>query len=97
MTSLKTLNQVMRNPKLYAQTKAIYTYLWIRADNKSGLSYPPKKQMLDEIQLTEPLLNQGLFVLEKQGYIKPITKEIKTDAEKPYNVNAYEIIDIASN
>lgn len=94
MTSLKTLNEVMRTPKLYAQTKAIYTYLWIRADNKSGLSYPPRKQMLEEIQLTEPLLKQGLIVLEKQGYIKPMTKELKDKDDKPYTVNGYEIIEL---
>ena len=46
--TLKRLNEVMRNPKLYAQTKALYSYLYVRADHKTNLAYPPKKQLLEE-------------------------------------------------
>ena len=38
--TIKRLNEVMRNPKLYAQTKAIYSYLYVRADNKRDIAYP---------------------------------------------------------
>ena len=49
--TIKRLNEVMRNPKLYAQTKAIYSYLYVRADHKRDIAYPPKKQILEEIRL----------------------------------------------
>lgn len=83
----------MRNPKLYAQTKAIYSYLYVRADHKRDIAYPPKKQMLEEIRLTEPLLKQGLAVLEKSGYIKIGTAE-GTDKQtnKPYTYTTYTLI-----
>lgn len=67
-TSIKALNEVMRNPKTYSQTKALYSYLWVRADSKSGLSYPPKAQILAEVNLTEKLFNQCLAVLKNNGY-----------------------------
>ena len=72
-TSIKTLNEVMRNPKTFSQTKALYSYLWVRADSKSGLSYPPKTQILSEVNLTEKLYNQCLAVLINKGYIKETT------------------------
>ena len=83
----------MRNPKLYAQTKAIYSYLYVRADHKRDIAYPPKKQILEEIRLTEPLLKQGLAVLEKSGYIKIDTAE-GTDKQtnKPYTYTTYTLI-----
>lgn len=91
--TIKRLNEVMRNPKLYAQTKAIYSYLYVRADHKRDIAYPPKKQMLEEIRLTEPLLKQGLAVLEKSGYIKIGTAE-GTDKQtnKPYTYTTYTLI-----
>ena len=42
--TLKRLNEVMRNPKLYAQTKAIYSYLYVRADHKTNLAYHQKSK-----------------------------------------------------
>lgn len=92
MTSIKMLNVVLRDSKLYAQTKALYSYLWIRADYKSGLSYPPKAQTLTELNLTENLYNQGLQVLINRGYIKPTTKEQKDKEGKKYTINCYDII-----
>lgn len=93
-TSIKTLNEIMRNPKLYAQTKALYSYLWVRADSKSGLAYPPKKQMQDEINLNDNMLNEGLSVLSKMGYIKIGTKEnIDKKTKQPYTFTTYELID----
>lgn len=92
MTSIKMLNVVMRDSKLYAQTKALYSYLWIRADYKSGLSYPPKAQTLSELNLTESLYNQGLKVLENRGYIKATTKEQEDKDGKKYTINCYDII-----
>ena len=91
--TIKRLNEVMRNPKLYAQTKAIYSYLYVRADHKRDIAYPPKKQILEEIRLTEPLLQQGLAVLEKSGYIKIDTAE-GTDKQtnKPYTYTTYTLI-----
>lgn len=91
--TIKRLNEVMRNPKLYAQTKAIYSYLYVRADHKRDIAYPPKKQILEEIRLTEPLLKQGLAVLEKSGYIKIDTAE-GTDKQtnKPYTYTTYTLI-----
>lgn len=92
--TLKRLNEVMRNPKLYAQTKAIYTYLFVRADHKTDKAFPPKQQMLDEIHLTESLLNQGIAVLEKQGYIKSEVKEsIDKETKKPYIYTIYTLLD----
>ena len=92
--TIKRLNEVMRNPKLYAQTKAIYSYLYVRADHKTNLAYPPKKQMLDEIRLTEPLFNQGLAVLEKQGYIKVDTAEgINKTTKEKYTYTTYLLLD----
>lgn len=92
MRSIKMLNVVLRDSKLFAQTKALYSYLWIRADNKSSLSYPPKKQTLTELNLTENLYNQGLKVLESKGYIKPTTKEQEDKDGKKYTINVYNII-----
>ena len=91
--TIKMLNKVMRNPKLYAQTKAIYSYLYVRADHKRDLAYPTKQQMLDEIHLTGDLLKTGLGVLEKQGYIKIGTAE-GTDKTtgKPYTYTTYQLI-----
>ena len=92
-TSIKTLNEVMRDSKTYSQTKALYSYLWVRADSKTGLSYPPKKQILEEIRLTEPLLKQGLAVLEKSGYIKIGTAEgIDQKTNKPYTYTTYTLL-----
>jgi len=89
--SIKTLNEVMRNPKTYAQTKALYSYLWVRADSKSGLSYPPKKQILEEINLTEKLYTQCLAILINNGYIKEVVID-KVDKEgKPYQINGFDL------
>ena len=91
--TIKRLNEVMRNPKLYAQTKALYSYLYIRADHKRDIAYPPKKQILEEIRLTEPLLQQGLAVLEKSGYIKIGTAEgIDQKTNKPYTYTTYTLL-----
>lgn len=92
MTSIKMLNVVMRDSKLYAQTKALYSYLWVRADNKSGLSYPPKAQTLTELNLTENLYNQGLQVLINRGYIKSTTKEQQDKDGKKYTINVYNVL-----
>ena len=92
--TLKRLNEVMRNPKLYAQTKAIYSYLYVRADHKTNLAYPPKKQMLEEIRLTEPLFMQGISVLENQGYIKTGTAEgINKKTKETYTYTTYQLLD----
>lgn len=89
--NIKTLNEVMRNPKTYAQTKALYSYLWVRADSKSGLSYPPKKQILEEINLTEKLYTQCLAILINNGYIKEVVID-KVDKEgKPYQINGFDL------
>ena len=42
MSYFKALTDVMRDNKLWSQTKALYTYYLVRADFKSGLSYPNK-------------------------------------------------------
>lgn len=91
--TIKRLNEVMRNPKIYAQTKAIYSYLYVRADHKTNLAYPPKKQMLEEINLTEKMIQQGLAVLENQGYIERGTAEgiNKTDNSK-YTYTTYKLL-----
>ena len=91
MTSIKKLNEVMRDPKLYAQTKALYSYLWIRADYKSGLSYPPKEQTLSELNLTEGLYIQGIKVLESRGYITPTTKDMIDANNRAYTINCWYI------
>lgn len=92
--TLKRLNEVMRNPKLYAQTKALYSYLYVRADHKTNLAYPPKKQLLKELNLTEGLFTQGLVVLENQGYIKTGTAEGKDkETNKPYTYTTYQLLD----
>lgn len=92
--TIKKLNEVMRNPKLYAQTKAIYSYLYVRADHKTNMAYPQKKQMLDEIRLTEPLFMQGLKVLENSNYIKIGTAEGKDKKTgEPYTYTTYTLID----
>ena len=91
--TLKRLNEVMRNPKLYAQTKAIYSYLYVRADHKTNLAYPPKKQMLEEINLTEKMINQGLAVLENQGYIEVGTAEGKDKDNKSYTYTTYKLLE----
>lgn len=92
--TIKRLNEVMRNPKIYAQTKAIYSYLYVRADHKTNLAYPPKKQMLEEINLTEKMIQQGLAVLENQGYIEIGTAEgiNKTDNSK-YTYTTYKLLE----
>ena len=90
-TSIKRLNEVMRNPKTYSQTKALYSYLWVRADAKSGLSYPPKAQILEEVNLTEPLYNQCLSILKNYNYVRD-TIITKTDKNgKTYNINAFDL------
>lgn len=92
-TSIKKLNEVMRNPKTYSQTKALYSYLWVRADYKTGLSYPPKKQILEEVNLTESLYNQCLQILINYGYIKETTKELKDKDNKPYTIKVFDLND----
>lgn len=91
MTSIKKLNEVMRDPKLYAQTKALYSYLWIRADYKTGLSYPPKEQTLSELNLTEGLYIQGIKVLESRGFITPTTKDMIDANDRKYTINCWYI------
>jgi DNA-binding MarR family transcriptional regulator len=94
--TIKKLNEVMRNPKLYAQTKALYSYLYIRADHKTNLSYPPKKQILEELNLTEGLFTQGLAVLEKQGYIKIGTAEgTNKETKETYTYTTYKLLEYA--
>jgi hypothetical protein len=90
-TSIKTLNEVMRDSKTYSQTKALYSYLWVRADSKSGLSYPPKTQILSEVNLTEKLYNQCLAVLINKGYIKETTITKKDKEGKTYNINGFDL------
>lgn len=90
-TSIKRLNEVMRNPNTWSQTKALYSYLWVRADNKSGLSYPPKEQILNEVNLTEKLFNQCLAILKYYGYIKDTIITKKDDKGNNYNINAYDL------
>ena len=89
--SIKRLNEVMRNPKTYSQTKALYSYLWVRADSKSGLSYPPKEQILSEVNLTEKLYNQCLAILKNYGYVKDTIITKKDKEGKTYNINAYDL------
>lgn len=90
-TSIKALNEVMRNPKTYSQTKALYSYLWVRADSKSGLSYPPKAQILSEVNLTEKLFNQCLAVLKNSGYVRETIITKKSAEGKTYNINGYDL------
>lgn len=88
--TIKRLNEVMRNPKLYAQTKALYSYLYVRADHKTNMAYPPKEQILKELNITESLYIQGLKVLENQGYIKTDTKQAKEDK---HTYTIYQLLD----
>ncbi len=90
-TSIKRLNEVMRNPKTYSQTKALYSYLWVRADSKSGLSYPPKEQILSEVNLTEKLFNQCLAILKNYDYVRDTIITKKDKEGKTYNINAYDL------
>ena len=90
-TSIKRLNEVMRNPKTYSQTKALYSYLWVRADSKSGLSYPPKSQILSEVNLTEKQYNQCLAILKNYDYVRDTIITKKDKEGKTYNINAYDL------
>lgn len=91
--TLKRFNQVMRDSKTYSQTKALYSYLWIRADKKSGLSYPPKNQILSEINLTEDMYKQCLGVLIKKDYIRESTKDMTDATGKKYTIKCYDLND----
>ena len=95
--TLKKLNEVMRDSKTWSQTKALYSYLWIRADKKSGLSYPPKKQILSEINLTEEHYKQCLGVLIKKGYIKETTKDMVDAEGKKHTINCYDLNDYSKS
>jgi len=96
--TIKKLNEVMRNPRLYAQTKALYSYLYVRADHKSNKSYPPKNQILNELNLTDKLFTQGLAVLEKQGYIKQEKAEgINNDTNEKYYYTIYTLLESPIN
>lgn len=91
--TLKMLSKAMRDPKLFAQTKALYSYLFIRADHKRDIAYPPKKQILQELNLTEGLFTQGLHVLEKCKYIKIETEEgINQKTKEPYTYVVYRLL-----
>lgn len=92
-TSIKKLNEVMRNSKTYSQTKALYSYLWVRADYKTGLSYPPKNQILKEVNLTESLYNQCLQILINYGYVKETTKDMTDKEGKPYTIKVFDLND----
>lgn len=92
-TSIKKLNEVMRNPKTWSQTKALYSYLWVRADYKTGLSYPPKEQILNEINLTEDQFKQCINVLKNYGYVLESTKEMQDKNNKPYTIKVYDLND----
>lgn len=92
-TSIKKLNEVMRNKKTWAQTKALYSYLWVRADYKSGLSYPPKEQILSEVNLTEQQYNQCLNVLKSYQYVRETTKEMTDKNNKPYTIKVFDLND----
>jgi hypothetical protein len=95
--TLKRLNEVMRDSKTYSQTKALYSYLWIRADRESGLSYPPKKQILSEINLTEDMYKQCLGVLIKKQYIKETTKDNIDKEGRKYTINCYDLNDYSKS
>lgn len=92
-TSIKKLNEVMRNNKTWAQTKALYSYLWVRADSKTGLSYPPKKQILSEVPLTDTLYDQCLNILKNYGYVRETTKEMVDKDNKPYTIKVFDLND----
>lgn len=91
--TLKQLNTVMRDSKTYAQTKALYSYLWVRADNKTGLSYPPKEQIIKEINLTETMYKQCLSVLINKGYIKESIIDKVDKDNRSYQITAYDLND----
>lgn len=92
--TIKRLNEVMRNPKLYAQTKALYGYLYVRADHKRDIAYPPKNQILTELNITDNLFTQGIAVLEKQGYIKVATAEgTNHNTNEKYTYTTYTLLD----
>ena len=82
----------MRDSKLWSQTKALYSYLWVRADYKSGLSYPPKIQTLNEVNLTDKQYTECLNVLINRGYIIPTTKEGTDKDGNPYTINCFNIV-----
>ena len=92
LTSFKKLTEVMRDSKLWSQTKALYTYLFIRADFKSGLSYPPKHQILTEVNLTEKQYKECLSVLINRGYIEETTKEQTDKDGNKYVIECYNIV-----
>ena len=91
--TFKKLSEVLRNPKLYAQTKALYCYLFIRADHKRDIAYPPKNQILQELNLTDKLFTEGLRVLELNNYIKVGTAEgLDAKTNKSYIYTTYTLI-----
>ena len=83
----------MRDNKTWSQTKALYSYLWVRADYKTGLSYPTKQQIIDEVRLTDKQFNECLGVLIKKGYVK--LKDIKKTSENgtEYVITGYDLND----
>ena len=92
--TIKRLNDALRDKRLYAQTKALYSYLYVRADHKTNLAYPPKKQILEELNLTEPLFIQGISVLENRGYIKLGTGTgTNKDTGEQYTYTTYQLLD----
>jgi len=93
MKTFKNKGMLLRDPKIYAQTKLLYCYLEYRADYKTGLTYPPQEQILKELNLSDKMYKEGIQVLIKKGYIKPTTKEQTDKDGKKYNINCFEIID----
>lgn len=97
MSYFKALTDVMRDNKLWSQTKALYTYYLVRTDFKSGLSYPPKSQILTEVNLTDKQFTECLKVLVNRGLLIETPKELTDKDNKPYTITAYKVYGVGND
>lgn len=67
--SIKQLNKVMRCRELNTTAKALYSYLYVRADYKTNKAYPTQKQIKYELGIAQSTLTNNLNILIAKGLI----------------------------
>ena len=80
-------NKIFKDGNLSANEFRVLAYLISKYNTKKGYSYPTRKQIKDDMGISENTLNNVLNSLEKKGYI---TREKRKNEKNLWN-NIYYI------
>lgn len=70
-------NEVMRNPELSFQAKALYAYLSTYADSETNLTYVGLNRMCAELNVTRSTIKRNLSLLKQAGVISRFKSDTK--------------------